>query len=314
MKTLSFLLGTLLILPTSLLAADTKPPFEVRLWESTAPGSEDVQDKEKVVERGDGKTLIDRSISDTVIPTLTVHLPNKQKEPTAAVVIVPGGGLTRAVIDKEGNDLARLLSQAGIAGLVLKFRNAKTSTTFNGIEVMEADIRRAIRLTRFHASDWNINPQRVGTFGFSAGGIVAVTPLIHPIGERPDHQDRIDRLSSEVAFFGGAYPLLSMQTEVAGAGYQKLLFGEKPTKDQINKYSAELHITPNMPPAFVAHALDDKGVLAENSLRFESAYKKAGVRIRTFFRDTGGHGYGIRNMGDPINQWVNSYMIWIQEQ
>ena len=94
-----------------------------------------------------------------------------------------------------------------------------------------------------------------------------------------DHQDRIDRLSSEVAFFGGAYPLLSMQTEVAGAGYQKLLFGEKPTKDQIDKYSAELHITPNISPAFVAHALDDKGVLAENSLRFESAYKKARVRI-----------------------------------
>ncbi len=291
-----------------------KAPFELRLWEGIAPGSEGVTDKEKVVERGDGKTLIDRSISDTVTPTITVHLPEKAKQATAAVVIVPGGGLTRAVIDKEGNDLARVLVRAGVAGIVLKFRNAKTSTTFNGIEIMEADIRRAIRLTRFHADQWNINPKRIGTFGFSAGGIVAVTPLIHPQGERPDEQDRIEKQSSEVAFFAGAYPLLSMQTEVAGVAYQQLLFGDQPTQQQIDKYSAELHVTKNMPPAFLAHALDDKGVIAENSLRLEAAYKKAGARVRTFFRDTGGHGYGIRDQGNPINKWVNSFMIWIQEQ
>ncbi len=288
--------------------------FEVRLWKGVAPGSEGVQDKEKTVERGDGKTLIDRSISDTIVPTITVHLPENATKPTAAVIIVPGGGLTRAVIDKEGNDLARLLTEYGVAGIVLKFRNAKTSTTFNGIKVMESDIRRAIRMTRFHADKWNIASHRIGTFGFSAGGIVAVTPLIHPVGANPDEQDRIDRLSSEVAFFAGAYPLLSMQTEVAGANYQKLLFGDSPTKAQVDRYSAELHMKQGMPPVFLAHALDDKGVLAENSLRMEAACKQSGIRVRTFFRETGGHGYGIRDLGNPINQWVKNFMIWIQEQ
>ena len=116
---------------------------------------------------------------------------------------------------------------------------------------------------------------------------MAVTPLIHPTGESPETADEIDRMSSEVAFFAGAYPLLSMQTEVAGVGYQKLLFGENPTPAQLNKYSAELHLKKGMPPVFLAHALDDKGVLAENSLRMEAACKKAGVRVKTFFRDTG---------------------------
>jgi len=307
-------LGILLLL---FLAPDTgysKDAFKLRLWEGIAPGSEGVRDQEKVVERGDGKDLIDRSISDTVVPTITVHLPAKADKPTAAVIIVPGGGLTRAVIDKEGNDLARVLARTGIAGIVLKFRNARTTTTFNGIDVMEADIRRAIRVTRFHADQWNIASHRIGTFGFSAGGILAVTPFIHPMGEDPDGQDRINRLSSEVAFFAGAYPLLSMQTEVAGPQYQKLLFGDQPSQEQLDKYSAELHITKGMPPVFLAHALDDKGVLATNSLRMEEACKKAGIRVRTFFRETGGHGYGIRDMGTPINKWVNSFMIWIQEQ
>ena len=310
------ILSVLLVFTLSLAtpSIDAADSFEVRLWKNVAPGSEGVKDQEKVIERGDGKTLIDRSISDTVIPTITVHLPKNSRKPTAAVIIVPGGGLTRAVIDKEGNDLAKRLAESGVAGIVLKFRNAQTSTTFNGIEVMEADIRRAIRVTRFHADKWRIASSRIGTFGFSAGGIVAVTPLIHPNGESPETADEIDRLSSEVAFFAGAYPLLSMQTEVAGVRYQKLLFGENPTPAQLNKYSAELHIKKGMPPVFLAHALDDKGVLAENSLRMEAACKKVGVRVKTFFRDTGGHGYGIRDLGTPINQWTTSFMVWIKEQ
>ena len=294
--------------------AESKEPFEIRLWEAVAPGSEGVKDKEKVIERGNGITLIDRSISDTLTPTITVHLPKNTGQTTAAVIIVPGGGLTRTVIDKEGNELAQRLAQSGVAGIVLKFRNAQTSTTFNGIKIMEADIRRALRTTRFHADKWNIAPKHIGTFGFSAGGIVAVIPLIHLVGERPEVKDSIDRLSSEVAFFAGAYPLLSMQTEVAGTGYQKLLFGENPTQQQLDRYSTERHIRKNMPPVFLAHALDDKGVLAENSLRMEAACKKADVPIRTFFRETGGHGYGIRDLGNPINQWVDSFMIWIREQ
>ena len=307
----SAILAITLLIPH---AATAKETFEVRLWEGVAPGSEGVQDKEKVVERGDGEKTIDRSISDTIVPTLTVHLPEKSLKPVTAVIIVPGGGLTRAVIDKEGNDLARVLAETGVAGIVLKFRNAQTTTAFNGIDIMEADIRRAIRVTRFHADKWNIASSRIGTFGFSAGGIVAVTPYIHPVGEDPEDRDRINRLSSEVAFFAGAYPLLSMQTDVAGPRYQKLLFGENPTKEQLDNYSAEFHLKKGMPPVFLAHALDDKGVLAENSLRMAKACKKAGIPVQTFFRDTGGHGYGIRDLGQPINKWVSNFKIWIQEQ
>ena len=69
-----------------------------------------------------------------------------------------------------------------------------------------------------------------------------------------------------------------------------------------------------MPPIFLAHALDDKGVLAENSLRMADASKKAGIPLQTFFRDIGGHGYGIRDLGQPINKWVSNFKIWIREQ
>ena len=290
-------------------------PVTIPLWPGVPPGSEGIREAERVVERGDGINVIDRSYSQVHRPTLTVHLPpGKPERSLAALVICPGGGLTRVVIDKEGNDLAKFLAAYGVIGIVLKFRTAKTPTHFYGMPAMEADVRRALRLTRARAADWHIDPERVGVFGFSAGGILASTAATRFDRGNPNSDDAVQRQSCRPSFFAAAYPLVSMQTEVAGSGYQKLLFGDSPTAAQLHHYSNERHVTADSPPTFLCHARDDSAVKVENTLRFAEACQRTGVPCTTFVCDKGGHGYGIRDLGTPINRWRFAFVDWLVDR
>jgi len=290
-------------------------PLTIPVWPGVAPGSEGISEAERVVERGDGIEVIDRSYSNVHRPTLTVHLPRQTpQQPLPAIIICPGGGLTRVVIDKEGNDLAEYLAPHAVIGIVLKFRTAKTETHFYGMPAMEADVRRAIRLTRAHAAEWHVDPERVGVFGFSAGGILASTVATRFDAGNPQSKDPVERESCRPEFFAAAYPLISMQTEVAGLAYQKLLFGDSPTVAQTERYSNERHVTADTPPSFLCHARDDTAVMAENTLRFADACRRVGVPCTTFVCDKGGHGYGIRDLGTPINQWRFAFVDWLIER
>jgi acetyl esterase/lipase len=288
-------------------------PIELPIWKGVAPGSELVDERELVVDRGKGKGYVDRSISHVHRPTITVHLPqNSGCKPSPAIIICPGGGLTRVVIDKEGNDFAKWLSKRGVVGIVLKFRTVKSEKHYYGVSAPTADLKRAIRFTRSNASKWKIDPTRVGVFGFSAGGHIAATVLTHFDAGRSSSKDPIERQSSRPDFAGFAYPLISLQTEVAGKKYQELLLGPSPSAARINEYSNELHVNANTPPSFLCHAENDTSVKVENTHRFAAACKKAGVVCTTFIRPKGGHGYGIRDQGDPINKWPLEFMGWLE--
>ncbi len=286
---------------------------EVPLWPGPAPGSENIAEEEIVVDRGAGKGTVDRSISQVHRPTVTVHLPECDK-PTPAIVICPGGGLSRVVVDKEGHDFAKLLNEHGVAGIVLKYRTAESKAHFYGIGAATADVQRAIRLTRARAKEWNIDPGKVGVLGFSAGGSIASFAATHFDAGRPDAADPVERQSSRPDFAGMAYPLVSLRTEVSGDRYQKTAFGENPTVEQIREYSNELHVTKQTPPTFLAHAEDDTAVPAESTRQFAAACETAGVSCTTFIRDKGGHGYGIRDRGDPINGWPAAFLGWLRER
>jgi len=289
-------------------------PFEIPIWQGAAPGSEGITESEITVERSKEKGIVDRSISNVHRPTITVHLPeNPSGDLRAAMVICPGGGLTRIVIDKEGNDFARFLNTHGIVGIVLKFRTAKSEAHFYGISAMAADVRRALRLTRSHSKKWEIDPARVGVFGFSAGGHVASTLATHYDAGDPSSEDLVERFSCRPDFLGLAYPLVSLQTEVAGTRYQQLLLGDDPTSEQINQYSNELHVNAKTPPAFVCHAEDDSGVRVENTRRLAAAYKIAAVICTSLVYTEGGHGYGIRDQGKPIDAWRHRFVDWLVE-
>ena len=289
-------------------------PIEIPIWTGVAPGSEGIDERELVVDRGQGKGYVDRSISNVHRPTITVHLPeNPARKPSAAVVICPGGGLTRVVIDKEGNDFAKFLSSRGIVGIVLKFRTVKSEKHYYGVSALTADVKRAIRLSRFHADKWKIDPSRIGVFGFSAGGHPASTAATHFDAGNLSSDDPVERQSCRPDFAGFAYPLISLQTEVSGKIYQELLLGPAPSAERIREHSNELHVSSKTPPTFLCHAENDSAVNVENTRRFAAACKKAGVICTTFIRPRGGHGYGIRDQGNPINKWPYEFMTWLEQ-
>ena len=154
----------------------------------------------------------------------------------------------------------------------------------------------------------------MGVFGFSAGGILASTVATRFDLGNPNSADAVQRQSCRPDFFAAAYPLVSMQTGVAGVAYQTLLFGDTPTAAQVNRYSTERHVTADTPPTFLCHARDDAAVKVDNTLLFAQACQRNGVPCTTFVCDKGGHGYGIRDLGTPINRWRFVFVDWLIER
>src|SRR6478752_5978961 len=178
MKSSAIRLGCLLAAGLSAFGAD---PLVLKLWPGKAPGSENWTVPESITERGGNRTAT--NVSD---PTLTVFLPEPGKANGAAVVIAPGGALQALSLDSEGTKVAEWLNSKGIAGFVLKYRlRQQQPNPAPGDAVLDevlrmgvADVQQALRLVRKNASEWHIDPKRVGLMGFSAGGGVSVGAVV----------------------------------------------------------------------------------------------------------------------------------------
>jgi acetyl esterase/lipase len=190
------------ILLAAATAPASPPAAEILLWPGGAPGSEGQTAPEQV-------TVTDgvRRISVVHKPSIAVYLPAKEAATGAAVVVLPGGGHHHLAIDNEGHAVARWLSEHGVAAFVLKYRLARADGSTYKVEVHEMDdTRRALRLVRSRARQWNLDPARVGMMGFSAGGeLVARASAAFDPGKR-DARDPIERESSKPAFQILMYP------------------------------------------------------------------------------------------------------------
>jgi acetyl esterase/lipase len=156
-------------------APPTDPAEVLPLWPGDPPGAAGVTAVETVLERGDGQGPRDRAVTHTRKPTLTVFRPAKPNG--AAVVLMPGGGYERVVVDKEGFETARWLADRGYTCFVLLYRLPGDGWGA-GPDAPLQDAQRAVRLVRSRAAAIGFNPARVAIMGFSAGG----TP-----GRQPDH-------------------------------------------------------------------------------------------------------------------------------
>ena len=278
------------VLLLSLLAACAAPTptrpssFMVRLW----PGPPPV---------GDGTT-------DAFPTDLLVYLPAADVNTRAAVVICPGGGYIRHVLDREGFPIAEWLTSKGIAALILTYRLPEGRPA-----VPLLDAQRALRTVRANAAAWDIDPAKVGILGFSAGGHVASTAGTHFDAGRPADADPVERLSSRPDFMLLVYPVVTMGEHTHALSKQKLL-GAKPTPELVRWYSNEEQVTPRTPPAFLAHAKDDSGVVPENSRNFVKALQANGVSVEYLELPSGNH--GLNGCKGPLwEQWKAASLRWL---
>lgn len=312
-----FKAAVLLIAVSSLLTlpaiSSAFEPLEIRLWQTTAPGSEGaVAVKETFEERGTVENP-NRRINGVTVPTITLYRPTKETNTGAAFIIIPGGGYSGVVIDKSGHDIARFLNTIGITGIVLKYRLPRPEGFVFDHDVPLRDAARAMRLSRHHAGEWGLDPNRIGVMGFSAGGHLASTLATRFDRVNADLDDPVNHVSARPDFQVLVYPVISFQESITHSGSRRNLIGENPSMDLVNLYSNELQVTVDTPPAFLVSTYDDK-VKAENSLLYFKALRTVKVPAEIHIYEEGGHGYGIIPTGKPVSSWHHRMAEWMKQR
>jgi len=251
-------------------------------------------------------------ISKVQSPDIAVYLPSKRNATGQAVIICPGGGYAILAYEWEGSDIAKWFNSKGIAAIVLKYRlpNSKSNIIPNQSPLLDA--KRAIRLVRYNAAKWNINKDKIGIMGFSAGGHLASTLGTHFDSGDGDSKDPVEQFSSRPDFMLLIYPVISMTKDIMHKGSRNNLIGENPTEDLAKLYSNELQVTKNTPPTFLIHAADDKTVPVENSLLFFQALKDNNVPVEMHIYPTGGHGFGLAIGKYYLETWTDRCIDWLR--
>jgi acetyl esterase/lipase len=248
---------------------------EIPLWPTKAPLENGLTGPEEPNPAGF------RNVS---VATLRPFLVPKAEGPVAAVVVIPGGGYGSVCTLTEGTPIAEWLLKRGIAAFVLKYRLP------NGHwEVPLMDARRAIRLVRARAGEWNVDPAKIGVWGFSAGGHLA--SFVSTAGETEGDLEGtlIDPGSARPDFSILFYPVISMEDGIGHRGSRRNLTGSDSAAEGA-RFSTDLRVSAGTPPAWLLHAMDDGGVSVENSVRYVLALRRHGIAAEAMLYEKGGHG------------------------
>lgn len=240
-------------------------------------------------------------------PTLGIYLPSKEIANGTAVIICPGGGYHGLVMKNEGWEIAENMNKLGVAAFVLKYRLPSDLTMKDKSIGPLQDAQRAIQMVRERASDWNVDPHKVGIMGFSAGGHLASTVETHFNTSYTENSKGIN-LRPDFAIL--VYPVISFSDSLTHLGSRNALIGKNPSAENIKLFSNELQVTPETPPTFLIQAEDDKTVSVKNSIVFFLALLQNHVPAGLHIFPTGGHGFPL----EPAHSnWFNYCASWLKE-
>ncbi len=271
----------------------------LKVWPGGAPNHNGMDEPEIVTDNGHIKNISEAEIY--------VYLPEKNINTGAAVVICPGGGYWIEAMEHEGHDIAKWLNTKGIAGIVLKYR-----LPYGHDEIPSGDVRQTMRTIRLNAKEWGIDTDKIGLAGSSAGGHLAATAGTRFDMGNNESTKPIEQMSCRPDFLLLLYPVITFNEEFGHMGSRKNLIGEGNDWKLVEKYSNELHVTPQTPPTFLILADDDKAVVPRNSIEFYLQLKKNDVPAEMHIFAKGGHGFGIRKKNLPVDQWPELFYNWLQ--
>ncbi|PPU78531.1 xylanase [Xanthomonas cucurbitae] len=317
---LALALGALVLVGTPAWAAEVtsadtaaEQASRIALWPAgMAPGDTALAQPQRIVDRSSDAARPDRTIQSISQPYLVVYRPRRPSG--TALLVTPGGGYQRIVLDNEGSALVPgFVDQAGLTLFVLRYRLPGEGHP-NGADVPLADAQRALRLIRANAARYGIDAQRVGVMGFSAGGHVAASLGTRYAAQVYPAQDAADALSARPDFQLLIYPVIDMDSANAHPGSRQRLLGSAPSDAQVLAYSAQRHVDARTPPTFLLHAQDDSVVPVRNSLLMHDALRRAGVPSELHVFPQGGHGFGTdRIAGLTLAAWPQLAQAWIAQ-
>jgi len=268
------------------------------IWPGIPPGSENWTWHEQTGLQGGS-----RMVRNIATPSLTMYKPAPGKANGASVIIAPGGAFRFLMVDYEGVEMARRLTERGVTAFVLRYRLLHTpedaaamnaylqnlfktlaasdtrsenppvfdAATTAAVKLAEEDGRQAIRYVRQHAAEWSLDPRRIGIAGFSAGGAVVMGAVMqHDAPSRPDF----------------AAPIYAA-------------------------YRTATPVPADAPPLFLAMADDDQLVSPNSSARLYMAWHAAGKAAELHIFRQGGHGFGMKTQNRPSDTWFNLFYAWM---
>ncbi|MBC8025610.1 MAG: alpha/beta hydrolase [Steroidobacteraceae bacterium] len=308
----TILAATLILTIPGALAA-TVPTAEpagetIELWPGGAPGGERVTVQEQSLERQGAGPLRDRIVQHTTRPLITIFRA-RGKANDVTLLIVPGGGYQRVVIDKEGFEAADWFAQRGFAAAVLRYRLPADGWAA-GADAPVHDAMRAMRLLRRLPTPTGSPAPRIGALGYSAGGHLVARLITEPSLTYP-RRDVADDLEARPDFAVLMYPVIHTTGEYAHAGSAAQLVSGGVNAADLARYSPDRNVSAGTPRTLLVHAADDATVAVENSQRMYDALRKAGVRSELHVFDRGGHGFGLRSIaGRTVAIWPTLVENW----
>lgn len=248
------------------------------------------------------------NLANQEAPCITTYL-LEGKGPFPVVIVCPGGGYTHHA-EHEGEPIAKWLNSIGVSAIVLYYRIAPEQHP-----VPLQDAQATIRMTRQSAKKWNIDPERVGILGFSAGGHLASSAGTHFEAGDESADEPINRYSSRPDVMILCYPVITMASpQYAHEGSKLNLLGEQPGLSLVRKMSIEKQVTENTPPAFLWHTADDEAVSVENSLMFARSLGKFNIPYALHIFESGKHGLGLAEDHPEANLWPNLCEAWLKNR
>jgi acetyl esterase/lipase len=274
------------------------PPIVLHLWPGAAPDDKGIAEAERAYVYQSPLVGPTRLITNVTKPTLTVYRPASDRNTGTAMIIMPGGGYRNLFWELEGEEVADWLNAHGMTGVILKyrvpFRPGETRPPPGPLQ----DAQRAISLVRSRAAEWGINPTRIGTVGFSAGGHLAIASATRFEHRTYTPIDAIDRVSARPDFAIGCY-----------SGYLK-----EEGKDEVP--AGMKYVPAATPPILLAHASDDDakagGSDVENTVFMYLALHRAKVPTEMHVYATGGHDFGVRQNEKLPSTWTTLALRWLQ--
>jgi acetyl esterase/lipase len=276
----------------------------IKIWPDKIPGA--IANASYKVERDSNESWSwMKKVSD---PTLDYYPVKKEKSNGTAVIVCPGGAYSVLAIGHEGSQIAHWLNSIGVSAFVLKYRlpsdEIMTDKTIGPLQ----DGQEAVRIVRRHAKGWNIDPNKIGIIGFSAGGHFASSVSTH-FNEKV--YESMDSISARPDFSILIYPVISMDSSITHMGSRENLLGKNPSSELVKRFSSEQQVTKNTPPAFLVHSLDDEAVPVLNSINYLTALKKNSVPGELHIYQKGGHGYGLGRDKSTESSWPESCAKWL---
>ncbi|HVX83886.1 MAG TPA: alpha/beta hydrolase [Phycisphaerae bacterium] len=245
--------------------------------------------------------------ADPLEPTIDLYPLKDAATPAPAVLVLPGGGYTNLSMANEGSSIARMFNDKGLAAFVVRYRHAPRYHS----PIPLQDAQRAARFVRAHAREYNIDPDKLGVIGFSAGGhnAAALATATDNAG-KPDATDPIDKESAAPAFAILLYPVIDLTDDaVTHHGSRDALTNKDPSLYEA--LSPQKHVTKGDPPMFIAQGGDDRVVPIQNSILMYQACKAAGVPAEIHIFEHGGHGFGLALRDPSLRIWPDLAMNWL---